>query len=32
MINVIMHGCNGHMGRVVTELARAHCGIPADAS
>ena len=20
MINVIMHGCNGHMGRVVTEL------------
>ena len=20
MVNVIMHGCNGHMGRVVTEL------------
>lgn len=22
MINIIMHGCNGHMGRVITELAK----------
>lgn len=22
MINVIMHGCNGHMGRVITDLAQ----------
>ena len=21
MVKVIMHGCNGHMGRVITELA-----------
>lgn len=27
MINVIMHGCNGHMGRVVTELVEKENGI-----